>query len=132
MLVNSTEGPFFARLCFLFSLSASRHSEPIPLAVVLPYDGKVDRRIREQDWESFELFRVKEPLNAQPEIVFARSILRGGVLVPTGDEMEKERPKELYVFDLIDPDMFLRMREMWVSDFVAWMLLISAADCPHN
>ena len=51
-------------------------------------------------------------MRAQPrgsaEFVDARSIIRGVVLVPTF-----EKDDDYFVFDVLDADLFLRVKELW-------------------
>ena len=51
---------------------------------------------------------MRAQLRGSAKFVDARSIIRGVLLVPT---FEKEG--DYFVFDVLDGDLFLRMKELW-------------------
>lgn len=97
--------PLFARLLALFVVQDDKSKPGVPLALVLPYDGKVSRAQRRKDVKLGNFYRVQpKARNAKPEVIFARSIIRGAVLVSTYKDQES-----YFVFDVLDSDMFLRI-----------------------
>ena len=101
-----TEPVMFARLLALFSLQADKDSSAVPVALVLPYAHTVTQAERLKD-KRLGLYRVRPDRNPKPEIVFARSIIRGTVLVPTDAPLNDH-----LVFDVLDSDMFLRVQTL--------------------
>jgi hypothetical protein len=58
--------------------------------------------------KKLELFRVRGKPRRSAEFVDARSIIRGVLLVPTFGQ-----DTDYYVFDVLDADIFMRVRELW-------------------
>lgn len=73
--------------------------------MIQPMDQSIGRRTAKD--KDLRLIRVREKLRSQPEFIPARSIRRGAVLVNQGESYG-----EYYVFDILDGDMFLRVRNM--------------------
>jgi hypothetical protein len=110
VLVETNEGPIFARLLMLFTISSSRSSnigQRIPLAIIEPYDAPVSTQLRKRD-QSLQMLRVRPQRAAVPEVIFARSIIRGTLLIPDWEASSSD----FMVFDILDSDMFLRAKEM--------------------
>lgn len=107
--------PLFARLLHLFTVANSQDptSARIPLALILPYDGQVSQDERQQD-KFLGFHRVRPKAKPIPEVVFARWIIRGTLLVPAfgDDEDNVSITADHFVFDILDSDMFLRMRDI--------------------
>ncbi|TEB18351.1 hypothetical protein FA13DRAFT_1822013 [Coprinellus micaceus] len=107
--------PLFARLLHLFTVANSHDptSPRIPLALILPYDGHVTQQ--EVTHDSFLGFhRIRPQVKPIPEVVFARWIIRGALLIPSfgDDEDDISMTADHFVFDILDSDMFLRMRDI--------------------
>jgi hypothetical protein len=77
-----------------------------PWAFVQPYDSPI-RGLTGKE-KDLELYRVRAQPRRSAEFVDARSIIRGVLLFPT---FEKEG--DYFVFDVLDADIFLRMKELW-------------------
>ncbi|KAF6755045.1 hypothetical protein DFP72DRAFT_1123733 [Ephemerocybe angulata] len=105
--------PLFARLLHLFTIANSKDpkSPRIPLALILPYDGVVPQRQADKD-AFLGLHRVRPKGSGIPEIVFARTILRGTLLIPAFSDATYIYASDHFVFDILDSDMFLRMKEI--------------------
>ena len=76
-----------------------------PWAFIQPYDSPI-RELTDKE-KALELLRVRAQPRGSAEFVDARSIIRGVLLVPT---FEKEG--DYFVFDVLDADLFLRVREL--------------------
>jgi len=77
-----------------------------PWAFIQPYDSPIGR-ITDKE-KKLELFRVRAQPRSSAEFVDARSIIRGVLLVPTF-----EQNNDYFVFDVLDDDLFIRVRELW-------------------
>ena len=104
VIINTTTGIIFAKLIFIFTtkIDDTRH----PWAFIQPYDLPIGRLTDKE--KELELFRVRAQPRGSAEFVDARSIIRGVLLVPT---FEKE--DDYFIFDVLDADLFLRMKELW-------------------
>lgn len=130
-------GPTFARLVLLFDYIVPTSPEkPLLLALVHPYAAPPSTTYRQRD-KDLSLYRVRRELRSASYIILAQSIIRGARLIPDyarhppsdyalgtptdqrkvdGEEPENYRnQKEYFVDDLIDADMFLRMKQ---TDYV--------------
>ncbi|KAF6751895.1 hypothetical protein DFP72DRAFT_991199 [Ephemerocybe angulata] len=110
VVVNNGEGmlPSFARLGALFTVEHPTLSEPIPFAFVEVYDRPISEAQRKKDG-SLGLFRVRARPRSTYRLIHARAIIRGALLVPVFGDSDSG----FFVFDVVDGDMFLRVREMW-------------------
>jgi hypothetical protein len=77
-----------------------------PWALIQPLDSQVlQPSPREKD---FQLFRIRVKPRKSSCFISVKSIIRGVIVIPTyiteGD---------YYVFDLLDDDLFLRVRDLW-------------------
>jgi hypothetical protein len=107
VLIQTDNGPLFARLLLLFTLSNSKGSRTIPFAVIEPYDAPIPTQVQKHD-SSLQMLRVWPPTPTVLEVVFARSIIHGTLLIP---DWEQES-SDFMVFDILDSDMFLRVKEI--------------------
>lgn len=89
-----------------------------PVALIQPMDEPIGRR-KTKDKE-LRLIRVRQKLRSQTEFIPARAIRRGAVLVEEGDTYG-----EYYVMDILDGDMFLRVRHLmpWYVFCIAIIVL---------
>lgn len=106
---GSPERPLFARLLALFSIQDKKGEgkKSFPLALIVPYEGSVGNPQRQRDKNRGEFYRVCATKKVKPELVFARTIIRGAVLCSTYSTTD-----DYFVFDVLDSDMFLRVREL--------------------
>ncbi|EKM75982.1 hypothetical protein AGABI1DRAFT_94447 [Agaricus bisporus var. burnettii JB137-S8] len=87
--------PYFARLKLLFTFS--------PFTPVYKHQN---RPLRDKDLQLLRLRAVNSAESA--EFISIHSVLRGAVLIPSGESgIYKD---DYFVYDLLDPDMFLRAR----------------------
>lgn len=93
----------FARILAMFTCTIADHT--FPIALVHAYDTPIPR-IPKKD-KDLGLFRVRASPRAKAEFVSIRTFIRGAVLVP---DFSKEG--DYFVFDLLDSDMFLRVRQL--------------------
>ncbi|KAF8066566.1 hypothetical protein FPV67DRAFT_1196119 [Lyophyllum atratum] len=109
VLVNSNPVPYFARLIFLFTCVVEE--QEYPLALIQPFAGVYRHRNRTQKDTELELLRLKENLRAECEFVSIHTIIRGAVLVHSGETTNDGfRSRDYFLFDVLDADMFLRAR----------------------
>jgi len=94
----------FAKLIFLFTTKIDDTEHP--WAFIQPYDLPIGRLTDKE--KDLELFRVRAQPRRSAEFVDARSIIRGVLLFPTF-----ERDGDYFVFDVLDADLFMRVKELW-------------------
>jgi hypothetical protein len=91
----------------MFTTQAATSKDRINSWVLIqPLDAQVPQpSSRERD---FQLFRIRARTRTSSHFISAKSIIRGVVVIPTyiteGD---------YYVFDLLDEDIFFRVRDLW-------------------
>ena len=98
----------FGRLLFVFTCAAGDTTYPI--ALIEPYDASLDgarlsNAMRKKDHD-LNFYRVRTR-NRRTAFISLDSVIRGAMLVP---DWEKEG--DFLVHDLIDGDMFLRIKQM--------------------
>ncbi|KAJ3965203.1 hypothetical protein EV361DRAFT_671744, partial [Lentinula raphanica] len=94
--------PIFAQLRYLFLITVADIAYPI--ALVQPYKVIQARSTTDKD---LGLLRVRKQRDT--EFISVRSIIRGAVLIPASDDPLKI--DEMLVWDALDGDMFLRVKE---------------------
>jgi hypothetical protein len=104
VMINTTKGIIFAQLIFIFTTKID--DTEYPWAFIQPYDAPIG--VLTDKKKKLELLRVRAQPRGSAEFVDARSIIRGVPLVPTF-----ERDGDYFVFDVLDADLFMRVREMW-------------------
>ncbi|TEB26008.1 hypothetical protein FA13DRAFT_1636737, partial [Coprinellus micaceus] len=110
VVINVPTQPLFARLISLFVLKQGPDDGGVPIALVIPYDGAITAAQRREDGR-LGLHRVAaKGSGLVPEFVFARTIICGTLLAPANDV--EPLPTEYFAMDVIDGDMFLRVREL--------------------
>jgi hypothetical protein len=103
--VGGIEKISFAKLVFMFKCNA--FGTIYDIALVRYYTPSPDRRITTTDkLTGFRRVTLTPAKDAQ--FVFLGSVIRGAYLVPTSDR----RPNEYFVNDLIDSDMYIRLRDV--------------------
>jgi hypothetical protein len=103
-LISTVDGVMFAQLLLLFVCTVE--STVYHLALVHPFDAPTGTLHRKD--KDLNLHRVRERNRDSSEFVSVNSIIRGALLA---DDSEKEGDK--LVVDIIDTDMFLRMKELF-------------------
>ncbi|KAF6759534.1 hypothetical protein DFP72DRAFT_1100990 [Ephemerocybe angulata] len=107
IMLNDGGSIVIARLLSLFVVYPNDDpASEVPLALIIPYDTSVPASLKRQD-RKLGLYRVRQGLQPKPEFIFARQIIRGTVLVPAD-----ENGQDFFIFDVLDSDMFLRVRTM--------------------
>jgi hypothetical protein len=104
ILIPTLNAAFFGRLLFMFTFSVG--GSTYPLALIQPYEVISDRSRLRAD-KDLGLLRVEK--KKAPELISLHSILRGALLVPT----ELNNDKQFFVVDVIDVDMFYRVKQMF-------------------
>ena len=104
VIVKTTERFIFAQLIFLFECTVD--AIPYSFALIHPFDSPIGPRRRKDVDLGF--YRVREKPRQSSEFISVRSIVRGALLVEDFD-----RDGDLFVIDLIDSDMFLRLIAMY-------------------
>lgn len=105
VIIDGADGRYlFARLIAVFQLAMPQPTEPLALiqyfTPVLPTTWKPATNIGMQV--------MKE--DTKTDFIFLASIIRGSHMIPT---FNKKRPRDFFLNDLIDPDMFLRLLEQF-------------------
>lgn len=98
----------FGRLLALFAIAPPQFKTTAmgtPVALWAPYDIPIDAGQRKKDLD-LGLYRVRHPKKVAPEMISAKSIIRGALLLPAHDKSE-----DYLVFDVLDADMYMRMQE---------------------
>lgn len=76
--------------------------------LIHPLDAKVPQPSPQE--RDFQLFQIRAKPCQSSCFISAKSIIRGVIVIPTyiteGD---------YYVFDLLDDDIFLRVRDLWME-----------------
>lgn len=103
VLINTAQGVLFAQLVFVFSIQFLETMYPMALVQCFtPAKPSGAQQKKDKDLRFLRLKKLK-----RTELIFARSIIRGAVLLPAGDTNG-----DYIVFDLIDTDMCMRIQEM--------------------
>ena len=105
--MQTTDKQIFAQLIFVFSLTIGKIK--YPLALVQPLDATVSDDQQEKD-KDLGLIRVCAQPREHSEIFPVASIVRGAVLVK---DLSENMEYDYLVMDIIDGDMFLRLKEMY-------------------
>jgi len=77
------------------------------MALVCAFDKKPGTKSRKD--KDLQFFRLRQQPETRAEFIFARSIICGVVIFPAYDNKD-----EFLAFDILDPDMFLRVKEIQV------------------
>lgn len=107
IIFQTAEGLIFARLIFLFTCVIDKATYPI--ALVQPSDAPIGQRTRKD--KDFGLYRVRARPRASTEFISVQSIIRGALLTKDAAAASSEY-NDSFVVDVIDADMFLRMKAM--------------------
>lgn len=106
-IFNGSPCDFFGRLLFMFTCTVGNKQEPV--ALIQPYDPP-SGGISEKD-QDLGFYRLRERRTQQrTEFVSLKAVRRGALLVP-----DFEKAGDYLVHDLVDSDMFLRMRDIKAS-----------------
>lgn len=103
VIFRTVQGEIFGKLILMFSIVIE--GKDYPIALVQPYDAPIGR-IYSKDID-LGFMRVKAKPRASSEFISVRTIIRGAVLVP-----DFEKDGEFIVMDILDNDMFLRVKQM--------------------
>jgi hypothetical protein len=103
VIIHSSDRDFFARLLYLFTFSFE--GVVLPVALVLPFSEISGHRRRDRD---LNFHRLRERPRAESIFISLRSISRGAFIVP-----EHSRGGDFLVVDVVDTDMFLRIKAMY-------------------
>jgi hypothetical protein len=104
VIVYRGDGYYFARLLYLFTYNFQ--GTAFPIALIQPYEDVHPLRKKDQE---LRLHRLRPKKRRDTSIfISARSIRRGAFLVPALDH-----PNDLIVVDVIDTDMFLRIKAIY-------------------
>ncbi|KAJ7086268.1 hypothetical protein C8R44DRAFT_650957 [Mycena epipterygia] len=103
-LVKTTTGNIFVRLVYVFTCTVD--DKAYPLALVQALDVGIGLRSAKD--KALRFYRIRERPRQKSEFISVHSILRGALLAPDfankGDSL---------VVDIVDADMFLRLKEMY-------------------
>ncbi|KAI0749834.1 hypothetical protein C8Q80DRAFT_1269641 [Daedaleopsis nitida] len=103
ILLQTQAGPVFGRLLNMFTCAVG--GKTYPIALVQPFSTSVGTRPRKD--KDLGFYRVRERARSRAEFFSVHSIIRGVLLVP-----DFGKKGDYFVHDLIDGDMFLRMKRL--------------------
>ncbi|KAJ7265150.1 hypothetical protein C8J57DRAFT_1622209 [Mycena rebaudengoi] len=103
-IVKTVGGTIFARLIYIFTCTVNNVVHPFALINTLDA-GPGQRSQRDK---ALGLHRVRAKPRRDSEFIPVRSIIRGALLAPDSDN-----PGDFFVVDLVDTDMFLRLKTMY-------------------
>jgi hypothetical protein len=109
ILVKGAPENFFARILMIFTLEINGNR--LCFAYIQPFDPIYQHMNRLISDTELELLRFREQSSKNATFISIHSIIRGAVLIPSG-ESGTHRTADYLLFDLLDCDMFLRGREM--------------------
>lgn len=78
--------------------------------MVSPFEPTYNHRNRRISDTELELLRLRETPAANATFVSIYSIIRGAVLIPSGEATN--HASDYFLFDVLDADMFLRGRDI--------------------
>ena len=96
----------FAQLLLVFTCFVNK--TPYPLALIQPLDAPIHVQRRKD--KDLGFIRVRAKPQQSSEFISVRSIIRGALLV---EEFDQKGSGEFLVVDVVDGDMFLRLREKY-------------------
>ena len=105
VLVNTMQGIMFAQLLFVFTMKISDIIYPI--ALILPFTREKSKGANLQKDKDHGFLRLRKLKETKIEFIFARSIIRGALLVPARDVDDN-----YLVFHVSDTDIAARVREI--------------------
>ena len=79
-----------------------------PWVLIQPYDATVGQPTTHD--KDLQLFRIRAKARSSSCFISAKLIIRGVVIIPT---YQKDDDSSYYVFDVLDDDLFMRVRELW-------------------
>ena len=106
VLVDTVGGDIFAQLLLVFTCFVNK--TPYPLALIQPLDAPIHVQRRKD--KDLGFIRVRAKPRQSSEFISVRSIIRGALLV---EEFDRKGSGEFIVVDVVDGDMFLRLREKY-------------------
>ncbi|KAJ7765259.1 hypothetical protein B0H16DRAFT_1310292 [Mycena metata] len=107
-LVLTATGNIFVKLIYVFQVTLDE--KKYPFALVQPLDAPPGRISAKE--KALKLFRVRAKARQAAEFISVHSIVRGAVLVP-----DSERDGDYFIMDVVEGDMFLRMKDMFKQRF---------------
>lgn len=115
VIIHNEPRNYFARLLFVFTYTLKASDDiiipsghdniTIPIALIQPFTEVTSLRQKDKD---LGLHRLRAKPRRNAIFVSARSIYRGAYIIPEGLKEET-----LLVIDVVDTDMFLRLRSMY-------------------
>ncbi|KAG6825021.1 hypothetical protein H0H92_005080, partial [Tricholoma furcatifolium] len=108
VLVSSEPRPYFARIITLFTCTVANQS--YPLALIQPFASVYTHLNRRRKDTELRLLRFRANLRKDFEFISIHSIIRGAVMVPSGELEFANGSRDYFLFDILDADMFLRVQ----------------------
>jgi hypothetical protein len=106
VIINTADGYIFAQLALVFTIKINDRDYPIALIRAFERPVSVPRQIQQKD-KDLHFLRLQQVKESQMEFVWAQSIVRGAVIVLAND-----LENHWIVFDVLDADMYLRVRDI--------------------
>lgn len=102
--MKTTTGNVFVRLVLVFTCEIG--GKTYPFALVHSLDVATGQRSAKD--KALGFYRVRERQRIKCEFISVHSIIRGALLAPDFD-----RKGDYLVVDVVDPDMFFRLKTMY-------------------
>lgn len=112
MIQASDTEVMFAQILYIFGVTVN--NTEMHVALVLPFDETPDRHHRERD-EALHFTRVQARHRSKATFIHVESIVRGAVLVK---DFEAEHGDEYIVMDVLDADLWWRMKSVSIARHV--------------
>lgn len=106
ILLNTDNGPVFAQLVFVFTITLDRKSYPIALVQAYEQPRSVSATLYKKD-KDLGFLCFQQCKENQMEFVWAQSIIWGAVIVPDFDNKNHS-----IVFDILDADMAFHVMDI--------------------
>ncbi|KAK0436805.1 uncharacterized protein EV420DRAFT_1281073 [Desarmillaria tabescens] len=114
VIVKDDDGPYFAQLVQVFTCNIG--GKDFPLALIQPFTEAVSLTTAKLD-EDLGFYRVSAKKRDECIFISIYSIIRGALLVEDfgfnrGSTNQSNQSKEYLVVDIVDEDMYLRMKAL--------------------
>ncbi|KAH9476946.1 hypothetical protein JR316_0010862 [Psilocybe cubensis] len=106
VLVKVGDGTMIAQLVFVFTAQIGKNSSP--WALIHPFNAFIGQPTKYET--DLQLYRVHAKIRSAAQFIPVEDIIRGVMLIPT-----YKKEDDYYIFDLVDEDLFVRVRKLWNS-----------------
>ncbi len=113
VIVNTGDRVMFAQLVFIFTISI--RGTTYPIALIRPFRRETGTAAMKRKDCDLRFLRIRIQPPTSTEFIWARSIIRGTLVFPAFD-----KESDTIVFDLVDPDMYVRIQEILDGSQPVW------------